>query len=66
MGRPRIRADDERSFHFRMPRETWILLKKAAITRDCTMGEILVELVEKARRRLTIKIEEIGELDDLN
>lgn len=65
MGRPKTRKEDEKAFHFRMPRATWLLLKKAALTNDCTMGEIVVELVEKSRKKLTQKFEEIGELQDL-
>lgn len=55
----------EKAFHMRMPRATWILLKKAAITNDCTMGDIIVDLVEKSRVKMTRNFEEIGELQDL-
>ena len=55
----------EKAFHMRMPKSTWILLKKAAITNDCTMGDIIVDLVEKARVKMTRDFEEIGELQDL-
>ena len=65
MGRPITRKDDEKAFHMRMPRATWLLLKKAALTNDCTMGEIVIDLVEKSRKKLTQKFEEIGELQDL-
>lgn len=65
MSNKKITNKDEKAFHFRMPRATWLLLKKAALTNDCTMGEIVVELVEKSRKKLTQKFEEIGELQDL-
>lgn len=65
MARPITKKSDEKAFHFKMPRDTWLLLKKAALTQDCTMTEIMVDLVEKARKKLTKKFDKIGELNDL-
>lgn len=61
----KIKEVNEKAFHFRMPRSTWLLLKKAALTNDCTMGEVVVELVEKSRKKLTEQFIKIGELSDI-
>lgn len=46
---------DEKDFHFRMPKETWLLLKNAAITHECSMGELTVMCIEKRRKKLEAK-----------
>jgi len=65
MGRKRIRAEDEKAFHLRMPRTTWLLLKKAALIREMTMGDFIVELVEKQRNKLSKRFDEIGDIGDI-
>lgn len=63
--RRKTKPEDEKAFHLRMPRDTWLLLKKAALIKEVTMGEIVVELVEKQRKKLTKRFSEIGDLGDL-
>lgn len=65
MGRPRTRTEDEKAFHFRMPRETWLLLKKASLIKEMTMADVCVEFIEKQRNKLGKKFDEIGDVGDL-
>ena len=65
MGRKRIKPEDEKAFHLRMPRDTWLLLKKASLIKEMTMGEVVVDLVEKQRTKLTKKFGEIGVVGEL-
>lgn len=60
MGRLRTRAEDDKAFHFRMPRETWLLLKKASLIKDMTMADVCVEFIEKQRNNLGKKMGVIG------
>lgn len=64
MGRPRTRTEDEKAFHFRMPRETWLLLKKASLIKDMTMADVCVEFIEKQRHKLGKKMDVIGDVAD--
>lgn len=52
------KSTDDKAFHFRMPKDTWLLLKNAAIINECTMGELVVKCLEKNRKKLTGKIVE--------
>jgi len=65
MGKVRIRTEGEKAFHFRMPRETWLLLKKASLIKEMTMAEVCVEFIEKQRNKLTKKFDEIGVVGDV-
>lgn len=66
MGRLKIKKDDDRIFTIRMPRSTWLLLKKASLVKEKTMADICVELIENQRHKLNKKFEEIEELADIN
>lgn len=57
----RKKQPDDRAFHMRMPRDTWLLLKKAAIISEITMGEYVTDLVEKQRPKLAKKMVVLGE-----
>jgi hypothetical protein len=48
--------EDDRAFHMRMPRDTWLLLKKAAMISEISMGEYVTKLVEKQRVKLAKKM----------
>ena len=50
------RGDDDKAFHFRMPKETWVLLKNVSVIKECTMGEIIVQCLEKNRKRWEAKL----------
>lgn len=65
MGRKKVRTENEKAFHLRMPRETWLLLKKASLIKEMTMGEFIVELVEKQRKKLSKRFDEIGDVGDV-
>jgi len=65
MGRKKIRTEDEKAFHLRMPRDTWLLLKKASLIKEMTMGEVVVELVEKQRTKLAKRFDEIGDVGNM-
>lgn len=65
MGRPRTRTEDEKAFHFRMPKETWLLLKKASLIKEMTMADVCVEFIEKQRHKLGKKMDVIGDVADV-
>ncbi len=65
MSRPKTRAEDDKAFHFKMPRDTWLLLKKAALIKDMTMGEVCIDFIEKQRHKLGKKMDVIGEVGDV-
>lgn len=60
MARPKTRNNEDKAFHFRMPKSTWWLLKKAAVIKEVTMGEVVVELIEKQRLKLNKKFDELN------
>jgi|APFre7841882654_1041346.scaffolds.fasta_scaffold144576_2 hypothetical protein len=57
--------EDDRAFHMRMPRDTWLLLKKAAMISEISMGEYVTKLVEKERVKLTKKMDVLGDFADV-
>lgn len=61
----RKKQDDDRAFHMRMPRDTWLLLKKAALISEITMGEYVTNLVEKQRVKLAKKMDVLGDFADV-
>lgn len=58
------KAGEEKAFHFKMPKNTWLLLKKAAVMKEVTMGEVVVEFIEKNRAKLTKKFETFGAMEE--
>jgi len=52
----------DKFFQVRVPKETWVLLKKASFTNDCSLGDVIIDLVEKSRVKLLKKFEEIEEI----
>lgn len=52
------KSGDEKAFHFKMPKDTWLWLKHAAIDYECSMGEVVVKCIEKNRKKLAIKVVE--------
>lgn len=65
MSAKRKKQPDDRAFHMRMPRDTWLLLKKAAIISEITMGEYVTNLVEKQRLKLAKKMDVLGDLGEV-
>jgi hypothetical protein len=53
----------DKAFHLIMPRETWLLIKKAAVVNDCSMGDVVVHCVEKHRKKLTDNFNDIGDIE---
>lgn len=47
-----IPPEETKSFHFTMPRETWVLLKNASTINEITMSNVLVNLLETNRKKL--------------
>lgn len=47
-----VGTEDVKSFHFTMPRDTWVLLKNAATVNELTMSNILINLLEGNRKKL--------------
>jgi hypothetical protein len=48
-----------------MPRDTWLLLKKAAMISEISMGEYVTKLVEKQRVKLAKKMDVLGDFADV-
>lgn len=65
MGRLKVRAEDDKAFHFKMPRTTWLLLKKASLIKNMTMADVCVEFIEKQRNSLSKKMDVIGEVGEV-
>lgn len=65
MARPKTRNPEDKAFHFRMPRETWFLLKKASVYQNTTMSQIVVDLVEKSRNKFIKNFEKIEKPKEL-
>ena len=61
----RKKQPDDRAFHMRMSRDTWLLLKKAAMISEITMGEYVANLVEKQRVKLEKKMDVLGDFADV-
>lgn len=45
-------GEDYKNFHMRVPKETWLFLKKRAMLCECSMTDVIVELLEGSRKRL--------------
>lgn len=50
---------DQKTISFKAPRKTWILLKKEALIRDCTIATIVLDLIEKNRNKITANFESL-------
>lgn len=64
MNKKNKKVKDEKGFHFKMPKDTWLLLKKAAVMKEITMGDVVVEFIEKNRTKLTKKFETFGAMEE--
>jgi predicted DNA-binding protein len=47
---------DVKSFNVRLPRETWIFLKKVSAEQERSMAEVVAACVEKYKKRLENKL----------
>lgn len=47
---------DLKTFNMRMPRETWLFLKKQAALQEVSMTEIILRCVEKYKRKFDNKL----------
>jgi predicted HicB family RNase H-like nuclease len=41
-----------KTFNIRIPKDTWLFLKKAAIAQETSMNEIIIRCVEKYRKKI--------------
>lgn len=46
---------DLKTFNVRMPKDTWLFLKKTAASQETSMSEIIIRCVEKYRKKLEEK-----------
>ncbi len=53
-----IDKENMKSFHFKMPKELWILIKNVAMHEDRTMSDLIVACLDKSMKKLSVKIEE--------
>ncbi len=51
-----IKYDDVKTFSVRMPKDIWIFLKTASITKHLTMNDIIVDCMDKYRNRVEKKL----------
>ena len=52
MPKPKMREEDFKAFHLRMPKETWLYIKKSAMIAECSMTDVVVNCLEKQRRKI--------------
>jgi hypothetical protein len=47
-----------KAFQIRIPRQSWVFLKKKSISRDESMNEIIISLIEKYKKECKKKLTE--------
>jgi hypothetical protein len=52
MARVKLKLEDYKAFHLRMPRETWMYVKKSAMLAECSMTDVVVACLEKQRKKV--------------
>lgn len=45
-----------RSFHLRIPKDTWLFLRKQAAAQEITMTEIILRCVDKYKKKFDNKL----------
>ena len=51
MARVKIKQEDFKGFHIRLPRETWRYIKNSATLAECSMTDIVVNCLEIQRKK---------------
>ena len=47
---------DTKAFQIRMPKETWVFLKKKAVDQERSMNDLILSCVEKFKKRYENKL----------
>ncbi len=47
---------DIKTFNMRMPKDTWLFLKKQAAAQECSMTDIIIRCVEKYKKKFDDKL----------
>lgn len=50
------KTTDLKSFNIRMPKETWLFLKRTAAAQEVSMTDIILRCVEKYKKKLDSKL----------
>lgn len=48
--------NDIKTFNMRMPKDTWLFLKKQAAIQECSMTDIIIRCVEKYKKKFDDKL----------
>lgn len=49
-----------RTFNIRIPKDLWIFLKKEAMKEESSMAEIIIQLINKKKKKIEKKLTNIG------